>query len=276
MRLPDAADRLDAEIIRGGLAALGVPLAVEVRMRCASTNSELLERSDTDLPVLLLCDEQTAGRGRRGRRWHANPGAALMFSLRWNFAGQAVRLAGLSLAAGVGIAKALRALGAHGLALKWPNDLLAPAAKGGGKLGGILIETRSSAGRTAGVQCVAVIGVGLNFRHMPGLEARLRRRVATLDELIDPLPARNEIAIHVAAGLVRTLQAFEDAGLGAFKGDWEAMHANQGEPLKVRTADGRVIAGIADGIAADGSLLVRTRRGVQSIHSGSMVRARTA
>jgi BirA family biotin operon repressor/biotin-[acetyl-CoA-carboxylase] ligase len=276
MQPPAMTDALDADAIRAGLAAQGVSLVVEVRDRCASTNTELLERGSDGTPVLLLAEEQTAGRGRRGRRWHSIPGAALMFSLRWHFSGGAGRLGGLSLAAGVGVAKTLCALGAHGVALKWPNDLLAQSARGAGKLGGILIETRASAGGNGGSQCAAVVGVGLNCRSMPGLESRLKRRIASLDELVDPLPTRNEIAIRVAAGLARTMQEFADAGFEAFRSEWESMHANQGESMKVRTADGRVVSGIAEGLAADGGLLLRTRRGVKAVNSGTVVRGRAA
>lgn len=237
---------------------------MEVVESCASTNSELLAREGAQGPVLLLAEKQTAGRGRRGRRWHANPGLAIMFSLRWEFAGDAGRLRGLSLAAGVAIAKALHGLGAPGVALKWPNDLLA----GDAKLGGILIETRSSRGRIA-----AVIGVGLNYRRMPALETRINRKVASLDELMDPLPARNEIVVRIAAELARALALFGNAGFEAFRTEWEAMHANQGQPLRVRTAGGRVVAGIADGVGADGGLILRTRRGVRRVHSGTVVRA---
>ena len=262
----DALDPLDAQTIARGLAAQGEALRVAVLETCGSTNSQLL--ADADGPALLLAEEQTAGRGRRGRRWHAAPGAALMFSLRHEFAGGAERLHGLSLAAGVGIAKSLHTLGAHGVALKWPNVLLASVGKGGAKLGGILIETRSS-----GERINVVIGVGLNCRRMPGLETRLARKVASLDESIDPLPARNDIAVLVAAELLRTLRLFDESGFEAFREAWHAMHANQGEALRVRTADGRIVTGIADGVAPDGGLLLRTRRGVQCIHSGSVVRA---
>jgi BirA family biotin operon repressor/biotin-[acetyl-CoA-carboxylase] ligase len=261
-------DPLDAQTIARGLAAHGEPMAVEVLASCGSTNSELLAREGVRGPALLLAELQTAGRGRRGRRWHADPGLAIMFSLRWEFAGDAGRLRGLSLAAGVAIAKALHALGAPGVALKWPNDLLASVGTGGAKLGGVLIETRSSRDRIA-----AVIGVGLNCRRMPGLEARLKREVASLDQLIDPLPARNEIVVRVVAELARTLALFGDCGFEGFRSAWEAMHANQGQPLRVRTPGGRIVAGIADGVGADGGLILRTRRGVQSVHSGTVIRA---
>jgi BirA family biotin operon repressor/biotin-[acetyl-CoA-carboxylase] ligase len=261
-------DTLDAQAISEGIGALGASLAVEVLESCGSTNSELLSRENAKGPALLLAERQTAGRGRRGRRWHADAGLAIMFSLRWEFAGDAGRLRGLSLAAGVAIAKALHALGATGVALKWPNDLLASMGAGGAKLGGILIETRTSRDRIT-----AVIGVGLNCRRMPGLETRLKRKVASLDEFIDPLPARNAIAARIVAELTRTLAIFGDAGFEAFRVAWEAMHANQGQPLRVRTAGGRVVAGIADGVGADGGLILRTRRGVERVHSGTVMRA---
>ena len=261
-------DTLDARAISDGIGALGESVAVEVLDTCGSTNSELLSREGALGTTLLLTEEQTAGRGRRGRRWHAGAGLAIMFSLRWEFAGNGARLGGLSLAAGVAIATALRALGAPGVALKWPNDLLASVATGGAKLGGILIETRTSRERIT-----AVIGVGLNWRRMPGLEARLKRKLASIEELIDPLPTRNDIVVRIVAELTRTLALFGTAGFEAFRASWEAMHANQGQPLRVRTAGGRVVAGIADGVGADGGLILRTRRGVRHVHSGTVVRA---
>lgn len=260
-------DSLDAGNIQCELTAKGESVLVEVVPRCASTNAELLDRDAAGVPVVLLTDEQTAGRGRRGRRWHASPGAAIMFSMRWEFDAQPARLGGLSLAVGVSVAKTLHRLGARDVGLKWPNDLLASMAAGGAKLGGILIETRSSSTCLA-----AVIGVGLNYRRMPGLDARLKRRVASLDESIEPLPERNDVAIALVADLVPSLRLFSSAGFEPFRAQWEALHSNQGEAMRIRTSHGRVIAGIADGVAADGALLLRTRKGVQSIYSGTVVR----
>ena len=264
-------DTLDAGTIAGGLATRGEAMNVKVLERCASTNSELLARERTAMPALMIANEQTAGRGRRGRRWHASPGTALMFSLRWEFEGDAGRLRGLSLAVGVSIATTLRELGAHGVALKWPNDLLASVVDSSGpegaKLGGILIETRSGAGRLS-----AVIGVGLNCVSTAGLEERLKRKVAALEDSIDPMPSRNELAVRVVAELASAMRVFGTAGLDAFKAEWESLHAHQGVRLRVRTSDGRVVSGIARGIAADGGLLLRNRRGLHSIHSGTVMR----
>src|SRR5687767_11362327 len=124
-------DRLDA-------AAIALP-GVEVRLveRCTSTNDLALKRPFSS-PVLIIAEQQTAGRGRRGRRWHSAPGAGVTFSLGRRIRRPARELPGLSLVAGVAVARAL-----HGLRvsarLKWPNDLVV----GDAKLGGILVETRS-------------------------------------------------------------------------------------------------------------------------------------
>src|SRR5436190_7695679 len=141
---------------------------IEVRRieRCASTNDVLLAANRPG--VLLIADEQTAGRGRRGRRWYSAPGAGLTFSLSVKI-GRPV--AGLSLVAGVAAARALRALGVAQAALKWPNDLEVDGAK----LGGILVETRGA---------LAVIGIGIHCRRDAALEARLRRPTAALGQLM--------------------------------------------------------------------------------------------
>src|SRR3954465_15429545 len=123
-------DRLDAAsmAVRGG--------EVRVVDRCASTNTVLLEQSNpTQGPVLLAAEVQTAGRGRRGRRWQSDPAGGITFSLAIEVARPARELAALSLVAGVAVARTMRGLGIVSAALKWPNDLEAA----GGKLGGILV-----------------------------------------------------------------------------------------------------------------------------------------
>jgi biotin-[acetyl-CoA-carboxylase] ligase BirA-like protein len=244
-------DRLDADAI--------VLPGVEVRVlqRCTSTN-DLLVRENPASPVLVAAEEQTSGRGRRGRRWHSAPGAGITFSLGRKIQRPTRELAALSLVAGVAAARALRRFGAD-VRLKWPNDLVV----GGAKLGGILVESRSSGH--------AVIGIGINCRRTRGLETAVRRDVAWLGEV-----DRNEVIRRIGLALLEALDAFERHGLDALRADWEAMHAHAGQRLRVRLADGRVVSGVAAGLGEDGSLRLHTRKGVTAVASGRVVTARLA
>ena len=244
-------DRLDA-------AAIVVP-GVEVRVveRCGSTNDLAL---GSRAPLLIAAEQQTAGRGRRGRRWHSAPGASITFSLARRIARPPRELPALSLVAGVAAARALRALGVP-VRLKWPNDLEVEGAK----LGGILVETRGSH---------AVIGIGINCARARGLQVKVGRRMAFLRDFT--AAPRNQVVERIAQGLVVALDVFDQRGLEALRSEWEAMHAHAGQRLRVRLADGRTLSGIATGLGADGSLQIHTARGVRAVTSGRVVRSRTA
>jgi BirA family biotin operon repressor/biotin-[acetyl-CoA-carboxylase] ligase len=238
-------------------SAISVP-GVEVRVveRCTSTNDLALK---ADRPVLIAAEEQTAGRGRRGRRWHSVPGTSVTFSLGRRIRRPVRELAALSLVAGVATARALRALGIDAR-LKWPNDLVVDGAK----LGGILVESRN--------RNYVVIGIGLNCRPDAALEEKVGRKLAYLNS---PL-ARNEVIQRVGRALLEAVAQFETHGLEALRAEWEAMDAHAGQRLRVRLGDGRTLSGIAAGLAQDGSLQLQTRQGMRTVTSGRVVSARAA
>jgi BirA family biotin operon repressor/biotin-[acetyl-CoA-carboxylase] ligase len=181
---------------------------VRVIERCASTNALLQEEMRQDenspRPVLVAAELQTAGRGRHGRRWRSARGTGATFSIRRRMDCEQRKLAGLSVAVGLSSARALRGLGARGVTLKWPNDLMARRRK----LGGILIETRSSpAGGADG--CVVIVGIGINCRRQPRLGARLGRGVAALDDVLRRPVSRNAVIGAVAREVLAALSAWE-------------------------------------------------------------------
>jgi BirA family transcriptional regulator, biotin operon repressor / biotin---[acetyl-CoA-carboxylase] ligase len=245
-------------------AAIDVPgMQIRVLGRCTSTNELLLAEGRGD--VLLAAEEQTAGRGRRGRRWRSAPGKGVTFSMAKIVRRPLRELGALSLAAGVGVARALRALGALEVALKWPNDLVV----GGAKLGGILVQTR---GLAPGV--LAVIGIGINCRRDRALGERLRRPVAALEDYVSI--ERNRLIGTLADSVLQALALFERRGLEALREDWESMHAHAGARLRVRLADGRVVTGIARGVSSDGALRLQTGRGLRALAGERVVSARPA
>ena len=185
-------------------SAIRVPgLEVRVAERCTSTNAVLLQ-ARSDRPMLLAAEAQSAGRGRRGRRWRSAPGAGATFSILRRMRCTPAALVGLPVAVGLATARALRALGARGVSLKWPNDLMARRRK----LGGILIETRSTAGGTT-----LVVGIGINCYRQPQLRARLGRGVAALEELRQRPVARNDVIGAVGRAVLEALA------------DWDRAHA---------------------------------------------------
>ena len=119
-------------------------------------------------PIVRVAYLQTAGRGRRGRPWYAEPGNALLFSVACVLPRPLEGLAGLSLAVGVALVDGLRSLPVAGpgqIALKWPNDVLLE----GDKLAGILIETAWSTDDASAV----VIGIGTNVKGADELAAKV-------------------------------------------------------------------------------------------------------
>ena len=267
-RFPHPVSLLDRAAIERGLGGAAARLSVEVRTAAASTNALLLERAAAASGTVIAAEWQSAGRGRRGRTWHAGIGGGLAFSMLWRFAHGASALSGLSLAVGVALARGLAAIAGSRIGLKWPNDIVAD----GGKLGGILIEL---AGDVLGPGA-AVIGVGINVRLSPGVRADIDQPATDLEGMLDGPVDRNALLAGLLVELDRALAEFSAAGFGPFRAEWESRHAHQGKPVTVLLPDGRSERGRARGVAEDGSLLLETSGGLKRFHSGEVsLRAET-
>jgi BirA family biotin operon repressor/biotin-[acetyl-CoA-carboxylase] ligase len=276
-RLAAPLDLLDAGVIAAALRAAqarGVPpLELQVMDECASTNSEAMARARSGAVPMsraprgaaglaIACEHQTAGRGRFGAAWRSGIGTGLTFSLLWRLPQGAAALSGLSLAVGVAMLRALKRHGIEGVKLKWPNDLLVGRAK----LGGILVEL---SGDYLGPSAV-VIGVGLNVRLDAALKSGIDQPAADLAELGGAVPARNSLLAAALAELALALQEFSEAGFAPFREEWQVHHAHQGRQVVLQLNEQRIAEGEALGVAADGSLLLRSARGLEQFHSGQI------
>ncbi|MGD0980033.1 MAG: biotin--[acetyl-CoA-carboxylase] ligase [Solirubrobacteraceae bacterium] len=209
--------------------------------RTGSTNAEARTLAHAGAPhgTLVTAAEQTAGRGREGRRWLAPPGSALLCSLVLRDVPSLV-----SLRAGVAVADALAA----DALLKWPNDVLID----GRKVSGILIESSPR-------EAWAVLGIGINVAVSLGeLPEELRETAGTLGlatSAIEPLLAR----------LLETL----DGWLGRPQPDvlnaWRSRDALTG--AQVAWAGGE---GTARGVDEEGRLLVERGEFVQALNAGEV------
>lgn len=230
---------------------------------CDSTSSELLRRAEGGAPsgTVVVADRQTAGRGRRGRQWLSSAAGSLTFSLLWRFSGPATRLSGLSLAVGVALAEALESLGARGVCLKWPNDVLLACGNDFAKLAGILVELSSD---RRGTQ--AIIGIGLNLQAPSG---DLPQPAAGLAEAVIP-PERHDLLATLLQSLAIVLDRFEAGGFATLQTAWQRRNAWQGLPVQL-VQDGQVEGeGICLGADADGALLVETPVCIKRFLSGDV------
>lgn len=246
-----AADRLDG-VERETLARmLDVP-RLALFERAGSTNdiAHALAGEGSPSGTLVVADEQTAGRGRSGRRWVSAPGAGLWLTLVERPSDPAA-VAVLSLRVGLRAAAVLDRWAGEPVRLKWPNDIYI----GVRKLAGILVEARW---RDARLDWVA-IGVGINLVAPPGVAAAgLGPGTSRVELLAELLPA-----LRAAAAARGTLTDRELA-------DFAARDLARGR---------RCIApaeGIVEGIGADGALVVR-EGGAETLHrAGSLVFAEEA
>jgi BirA family biotin operon repressor/biotin-[acetyl-CoA-carboxylase] ligase len=255
-------DALDADAVRAGLDAAGAAIRLELVDECDSTNALAAVRAKEGAAsgTAIACELQRAGRGRQGATWVSGLGTGLTFSLLWRFERGAAVLTGLPLVAGVACARALESIGARGVALKWPNDLLL----GGAKLGGILVEAQGDARGPMS----AVIGVGINVRLSDAARRAISQPAADLAGV--PYGSRSHVLGRLLAALADALACFEREGFAAFRAEWEQRHAFQGARVRLTVAAARTIEGVASGVAEDGALLLETGGGVQCFYAGEV------
>ena len=246
--------RWQSEAIWEAVAPLLAGFTVEVLPEIDSTNSELMRRARAGRtePVLLVAEQQTAGRGRMGRGWHSTAGESLTFSLGLPLV--PADWSGLSLAVGTSVADSLH----PAVRLKWPNDLWLQDRK----LGGILIETASQGEGGSGARH-AVIGIGINI--MPRDGTGLATPPAALRELLPEVEA-GDVLERLALPLVRDVLEFARTGFGPFRERFHARDALRGRAVVL--SDGT--SGTAQGVDEAGALLVHTAAGLQAVSSSEV------
>ena len=233
-------------------ARLGIPRVVALDETESTLDvAHQLAEQGAAAGTLIVADTQRSGRGRMGRAWTSMPGQGVWSTLIERVADPRA-LDVLSIRVGLALAELLDAIAGEHVRLKWPNDLLIS----GGKLGGILCETRW-AGQTP--SWVAV-GVGVNVVAPQGIEgaAGLPPGAARLDVL-----AAIVRAVRLAAG--------HRYATGHLHPDELAKFAARDALAGARIASPS--AGVAAGIDATGALIVQTVHGVESHRTGTVVLA---
>jgi BirA family biotin operon repressor/biotin-[acetyl-CoA-carboxylase] ligase len=238
-----------------------------------STNADVLALARDGAPegIVVVADHQTAGRGRRDRRWVAPPGASLLLSVLLR---PPSRVAGLvTLAAGVALAEAVEQVAGVRAGLKWPNDLVAVVGGEERKLAGILAEADWPTGTTMSGgyrppaptdRVVVVVGVGINVvwpRDLSGEAAEVAEVATALNWLGTGVEVdRADLLVGFLRALTGRYATLVSARPADLLDAWRSRSATLGR--RVRVDLGRDdLEGTAVDITEEGHLVVETREG---------------
>jgi BirA family transcriptional regulator, biotin operon repressor / biotin---[acetyl-CoA-carboxylase] ligase len=211
----------------------------------------------------VMAQEQTAGRGQRGRIWYAEPGANLNVTYYFRRGPTDPQHAGeIAMLAGVAVVRAMPEPSSS-LSLKWPNDVLLH----GKKVGGILVEMVKAPDEA----WVALIGVGINLsvREFPPEFAE--RATSLLREGVTP-PDAKELGERILVSLHALADIWQNRGFGAILDGWRQYAETVGRKYETEV-EGETLSGMADGVDARGALLLRMTDGrVLTVTSATSLR----
>lgn len=236
--------------------------ALEVVERTASTNADVSARARAGEAsgLVVIAEEQTAGRGRLDRSWQAPARSSLLMSLLLRPSPSPATWTMLPFVAGVAVAEALRAVARVPAALKWPNDVLVD----GRKLGGILVER---------VDTAVVVGIGLNVTLR---STELPVPTATSVALAGGVADREVLAKELLRAFARRYDAWErDGGASsAILPAYREICATIGWTVMVQLPGGESVNGTVRAVDEAGRLVVTTSDGEVAVSAGDVVHVR--
>lgn len=232
-----------------------------------STNTWLMGKYRESLQGdvgLLLCatEQQTAGRGRRGKVWHS-PISGVTFSLCFTLPVGLADIGGITLLAGSAVCECLWRHGVSQARIKWPNDILVNDAK----LVGILVEV---AGHTADSTTI-VIGIGVNYQRGDELSKIDQASTDLFDLCSASPPDRSLLIAQLAVAVYQTCnKGLVSESVAQLAENWARFDALAGVNVQLNSGDSETTYGCADGIDSTGRLRIRTANGVTFTSSGDV------
>jgi len=254
-----ASSSLDTSWCETELGTEVVGRSIRYYPRIDSTNEQALRLAEAGAAegTVVVADTQTAGRGRRGRRWLDEPGQALLFSVLLRPACEQSQVPILSLGAAAACAESLTSSYSIPVVTKWPNDLLIADRK----VGGILLEERGGA---------MVMGVGLNVNGRPEvLQAQVGAPLTTLEKHYGAPLRREEVLVGILEKIDVIYQQFQSGGLAEVVGRYRRFESVLGRNVYVHLGQ-EVICGTARAVNDCGALVLDTADGEREITAGEV------
>ncbi|MCD8366236.1 MAG: biotin--[acetyl-CoA-carboxylase] ligase [Clostridiales bacterium] len=228
-----------------------------------STNNEVKRRAETgaEQGLLVIGEQQTAGRGRRGRAWESPKGDGIFMSLLLKPDIAPGHASMLTLVMGMAVRDALEALGVPNVQIKWPNDIICS----GKKVCGILTEMSAQMDYINYI----VIGVGINV-HNRDFPAEVEQMATSVFAQTGKQICRAELVAECMLRFEQHYAVFlKTEDLSGLLDAYQEHLVNRGRQVRVLDLK-KEYSGVARGINADGELLVETEEGLQSVSAGEV------
>lgn len=232
----------------------------------SSTNDVVRELAYAGAPqgAVVAAEEQTGGRGRRGRSWYS-PRGGLWFSLLLRPQVSPAQSQTLPLFVSLMVVKGIEKLLGITLDLKWPNDILL----GGRKTGGVLVELGAEAEQVH--YAVAGIGINVNVTSFP---PELEKEATSLGIYAGRRVDRARLLAGILSSIETGYPCWCREGFAPFREAYKGRLSFLGRQITVRTAGGEVLTGIAADVDTDGRLLLSSPAGKQRWLHGGEVKVR--
>ena len=260
-RLPSPLELLTEERLRENGLPDSVNLALPFETESTNIDAKDYIVQGNALPLLISVERQTQGKGRRGRQWASGVAKNITLSFVWRFENGPSVIEGLSLAAGVAVARVLKKLGIPNPGLKWPNDIQID----GQKICGVLLEMIADQD-----VCHVVIGIGLNVEMDNAFMTHVDQPWTDLVSRLKTRPSRNYILAQLTKELIEVCRLFEDGnGMKHFQHQWQAYDVLFNQPVNVSSVNQKR-QGIARGIDQKGALLIEEDGELIALHGGEV------
>lgn len=230
----------------------------------ASTNDLVWREAQNGVEegLVIIAEQQTAGRGRQGRQWQSNAKAGLYASALLRPHWPLSQITRLTIVSSLAVAEAVEKLCGKEVRIKWPNDVFMR----GKKLGGILTEVQAD---PEGIR-FAVVGMGLNVsQEKKDFPAALHSIATSLKLETGHDYRRADLLVEILIALQkRCREPFEHV-----RQDWSERCFSLGQTISVRTPAGQQV-GQAVGLDENGALLLRAESGkISPITAGDILGA---
>lgn len=254
-KLASPVDLLDQEVLSESCYPVHIYEIVD------STNAEAFRQINKGVsaPFVISAEQQSAGRGRRGRHWISPFGQNVYYSLVLRVDGGLRQLEALSLVVGLAVLNTLKGFGVMTAGLKWPNDILVCDKK----IAGILLEL---IGDPADV-CHVVVGIGINVNMTTA--AGVGQPWTSMNLETGNSFARNEVITALSMRLKEHLESHAITGFSSFHDEWEKNHVWQGREVSLMAGQHQV-NGVVVGVDQQGALRLSVNDELKTYSGGEL------